>query len=63
MASEIDIARVSEQLELARATAHAALVQLAALVAILDKHGGYMTHEHQAELRHARAMLVAAGVR
>lgn len=63
MASEVDIAKVSEQLEIARAVAHAALEQLAALVAILERHGGYMTHDHQAELRHAKAMLVAAGVR
>lgn len=61
MSDAIDIAAIAEQRDLAVAQRDAALAQLRAIVAIVDRVGGYMRHDDQVELRTAKALLVEVG--
>jgi hypothetical protein len=52
---------LQERIEITGATLAATLTDLAALVAIVRRTGGYMSHADQVALRSAEARLVAHG--
>lgn len=56
-----DYDRALARAETAEAVCDQALQSLSRLVKQLERIGGYATHEHQQELRDARALLVEAG--